>query len=237
MKTVNNTQTALTIMLSVITLVILTGCATNRNQSAGVASPASWEAEHLVAAARDAAIGAIKEKKESKSKELAEQGMELSERCLMSAPENPGCYYWRAVNTGLYYKIHIIGYQRGIKKMIEDCVKVISLDVGYDHAGAYRMLGQIYTMLPQTGGNAGSITRDLALAEKYLRKAVKLSPDYPENHIALAETLLALDRASESSKSLESAVLLAPRWQRDASYNEWKKSIASLEKKLGNQLK
>ena len=59
----------------------------------------------------------------------------------------------------------------GIKQMIEDCKTVIEVNPDYDHAGAYRMMGGIYTKLPQTGGNVESITRNLPLAEEYLKKA------------------------------------------------------------------
>jgi hypothetical protein len=74
----------------------------------------------------------------------------------MRAPEEAGCYYYRAVNTGLYHEVKIVGYQKGVKQMIEDCEMVIKLDPKYDHGGAYRILGQIYTKLPQTTGRPAS---------------------------------------------------------------------------------
>lgn len=212
----------------------LLGCASSKKlQTARV----NLNSEQLVEAARDAAYSSIKTSKRAEAKAAAESGMEYSERCIAAAPDEPGCYYWRAVNTGLYYKIHVIGYQRGVKKMIADCQKVISKDPNYDHAGAYRMLGEIFTQLPATGGAADSIVRDLPKAEEYLRKAVQIADDYPENHIALAATLLAEDKFEESIAALTNARKLAPKWKHDVSYNDWSDTMLALEKKVGRNKK
>jgi len=181
---------------------------------------------------RELALKAMEEKDRGKSKDYAEKGMEIAERCLMHAPENAGCRYWRAVNTGLYYKIRVVGYQSGIRKMIDDCNAVISLDPKYEHAGAYRMLGQLYTQLPQTGGNVESVTRDLSLAESYLKKAVELAPDYPENYLSLAENYLSQEKFGDAIEALADAKSLVQQWKHDASYEDWKVSFRGLEKQI-----
>ncbi|GAF75956.1 unnamed protein product [marine sediment metagenome] len=163
--------------------------------------------------------------------------MEYADKCLMHAPENPGCYYWRAVNTGLYYRIRVIGYQNGIKQMIKDCEKVNAIDPKYDNAGAYRMLGRIYTQLPQTGTRPDSVTRDLTLAEKYLIKATKIAPDYPENYLALADTYAHEKRIPQAVEALANAKELAPHWRGDISYGDWNKEMRGLERKLARKSK
>lgn len=222
---------ALCLAISVFALLIIASCGTKKAHINTAKGP-SWNAERLLVASRDSARESMNETNRRKAKELATQGVEYAERCLMLLPEEAGCYYWRAVNTGLYYRVQIIGYQRGVKNMIEDCHRVIDIDAGYDHAGAYRILGQIYTQLPQTGGHADSITRDLPLAEHYLRKALRLSPDYPENHLVLAETLLAQGKIAEAIKALTVAQELVPQWRNDSSYNEWKHNALTLEKEI-----
>ncbi len=212
--------------------VLVIGCAGSKSKNASYAARSTWGISELVTAARDAAQSSIRADSRQSSKQFAEEGIEYAERCLMKAPEEAGCFYWRAVNTGLYYKIHIIGYQKGIKRMLSDCNKVIALDPSYDHAGAYRIMGEIYTQLPQTGGRPDSITRDLDLAEKHLRKAVRVAPDYPENHLALAEVLLAKENTSEALKALSKAKDLTPNWRTDASYDDWRDTTFALERKL-----
>lgn len=218
-------------ILAIFAAAAAVGCSA-KDPSTSRANGTSWGAQQLIGQAQDAANASLKEENRGRARELAEQGIELSERCLMVAPEEPGCYYWRAINTGLYHRVHLIGYQRGVKRMIDDCQKVIQLNPRYDHAGAYRILGELYTRLPQTGGGAESITRDLDLAEEYLRLAIRLAPDYPENHIALAQTLLARDNVPGMEEALAQAKSLVPRWKHDASYGDWRSTMLALEKKV-----
>lgn len=125
--------------------------------------------------------------KRSNMKTLAEEGVAASNECLAHAPEEAACYYWRAVNTGLYYQAHIIGYQTGVKQMIADAHKAITLDAHYQHAGAYRLLGELYSQLPETSSRTDNIVRDLDKAETYFQKAFALAPQYAENAKNLAK--------------------------------------------------
>lgn len=221
----------------VIALAVMAGCSTSKSKRTSFADNTSWGASELVEASRDAAHSSMKAKSRRDAKEMAEKGIEYAESCLMSTPEEPGCYYWRAVNTGLYYKIHIIGYQKGIKRMISDCKKVIELDPKYDHAGGYRILGELYTYLPQTAGRPDSITRDLDLAEEYLRKAVRTAPEYPENHLALAEVLFRQDKFAAALEQTTEAKDLTPHWRADVSYEEWQNTTFDLENKIARASK
>jgi tetratricopeptide (TPR) repeat protein len=225
------------LIAAALALTLLAGCSAANPKKTSFADGSSWNASELMDASRDAAYSSIETKDRGEAKGLAESGIEYSDRCLMGAPEEPGCYYWRAVNTGLYYKIHIVGYQKGIKGMISDCNRVITLDPKYDHAGAYRILGEIYTQLPQTAGRPDSITRDLELAEGYLRKAVRLAPSYPENRLALAENLFRQDKIGDALEELSSAKELTPQWRKDVSYNDWRDATFDLERKIARASK
>ncbi|MFA4874026.1 MAG: hypothetical protein WC956_03600 [bacterium] len=216
---------------------LLAGCGSGKVSKSKIAGSSSLTTQEQVNAARDAALEAMKLPNRAKAKQAAMRGREISERCLMVAPEEPGCYYWRAVNTGLFYKYHVIGYQTGVKSMISDCKKVISLKPDYDHAGAYRILGELYMRLPQTAGRPDSITRDLDLSEENLRKAVEVSADYPENHIFLAEILLMQGDIDGAGNELTTARDLTPRWKNDASYDDWKRTVVALERKINKAKK
>ena len=222
---------------TVIVILTLTGCAGSKSSNLKIADTSGLGAEELLVASRNSAQKSmrISNRKESKTEALA--GREYAKLCLERMPENAGCYYWRAVNTGLYYSIHIIGYQRGIKQMIADCKKVNKLSPSYEHAGAYRMLGQLYTQLPQTAGRPDSITRDLSLADDYLQKAIEIAPDYPENRLSYASTLLAEGKTSEAAKELAKTKELMPHWKKDISYNDWKKTTLTLDKKIAKASK
>lgn len=220
-------QTALVLAFAVLAL---SGCATAKKEAARAALQISSPQE-FIDAARGAAVYSMQEKGGG-AKDSAIRGIEYAERCVALAPDNAACYYWRAVNTGLYHRVRIVGYQRGVKKMIADCERVIALDESYDYAGAYRILGGLYTQLPQTGGAAESVVRDLPLAEKYLRRAVVIAPEYPENYISLAETLVAEEKFSDAIASLKKARALVPEWKNDSSYRTWQTTILALEKEI-----
>jgi len=189
-------------------------------------------ARQLVALAKESSEHAQTVKDKESQRNWALHGVSVSEQCLMRAPEEPGCYYYRAINTGLYHEVKIIGYQKGVKQMIDDCEKVIKLDPKYDHGGAYRILGQIYTKLPQSVGRPDSVVRDLDKAEEYLRKAMRIDPDYPENHLYLAETLFEKEKFAEATAELAAASDLSPRWRLDKSHDTWQSSIKELQRKI-----
>lgn len=169
----------------------------------------------------------------SRIKELATEGKIYANKCVEIAPKEPRCYYWRAVNTGLYIQVKIRGYQKAIKQMLSDCEKVIELgSENYDHGGPYRIQGEIYTLLPQTAGRPDSITRDLDKGEKLLRKAVELAPNYPENLVALGRNLYMQDRFDEALRELNKADAHVDNWKNDSSYREWQHSISHLRNKI-----
>lgn len=223
------------ILIIILSLIFSSACALKEYVPPQTKADESYET--LIQKAQDVAVQSQHQSDNSEAEELATTGKILSETCIIRYPEKAGCYYWHAVNTGLYHRVHIIGYQRGVKMMINDCNKVIELDEKYDNAGAYRILGGLYTQLPQTGGSPDSVVRDLTLAEKYLRKAVKLSPDYPENHLSLAETLFEEEKFVESQYALATASDLVKNWQQDSSFNDWQNTITQLKKKLSKKTK
>lgn len=188
----------------------------------------------LISLAQQKALAAESTSRKQTEK-LSQEGIAASQECLAHAPEEAGCYYWRAVNTGLYYQAHIIGYQTGVKQMIADAQKVIQLDAAYQHAGSYRLLGQLYTQLPVSSSRADNIVQDLSKAEDYLRKALQLAPLYPENHLALAENLLKQERFADAEKELQAAKELTPQWKRNHSYAAWLSNTKKLEGELAKQ--
>lgn len=215
--------------------IISAGCAGKHAKTTSL--PPSEKSAAFLEESRDLARKASIDKDRSNAKSYAKLGIASANACIEKTPDMTACYYWRAVNTGLYYKIRIIGYQDGIKKMISDCEKIISLDPKYANAGAYRMLGEIYTQLPQTGAHPDSVVRDLTLAEENLKRAVELAPDYPENHLALADALYGQMKITEAISHLDKAKQLSPLWKTDISYDEWTNNIGELQKKLAKAVK
>lgn len=219
----------------IIAILFLIACAPQKGPT--TTNTTSMGADELLKVAKESSERARKTDNREKQRTWAKHGISVAEQCLMRKPEEPGCYYYRAINTGLYHEVKIAGYQSGVKRMINDCQKVIQLDPKYDHGGAYRILGQLYTKLPQTTGRPDSVTRDLDKAEDYLEQALRIDPDYPENHLFIAETLVEKEEITKAKEALNNARELAPRWRHDFSYNTWKETIGDLEKKINKVTK
>lgn len=224
-------------LLITILMLLSAACASPKKGPVTSADVAKMTAGELLAKAKESSELAQAASDRDTQRNWALHGISVAEQCLMRAPEEPGCYYYRAINTGLYHEVKVVGYQTGVKRMIEDSETVIKLDPKYDHGGAYRILGQIYTKLPQTTGRPDSVTRDLDRAENYLRLAVRMAPDYPENHLFLAETLFEKEKYAEAQSELAEAKDLAPRWRQDRSQNEWTLTMRDLSKKIEKKAK
>lgn len=216
-------NTPFTRLLVLALPLLIWGCAkTNQSKTARASTPSQIQNLPLWEEAKQIAIDAEKTPSKQKSAELSEKGITLSKECIMKHPENAACYYYKAVNTGLYYKAHIVGYQNGLKEMVADLNHSIKLDETYDYAGAYRMLGQIYVSTPERRDTtSGKIYRDYDKAEMYFTKAVKIAPDYPENHIELTELLLKKDNVKTAEESLNTIDKLVPYWTAQREYSSW----------------
>lgn len=221
-------------ILLLLILSLAVSCASKKPPE--TTSTTSMNADELLSVARQSSERAQKAPTRETQRNWALHGVSVSEQCLMRKPEEPGCYYYRAINTGLYHEVKIVGYQEGVKRMIDDCNEVIKLEPKYDHGGAYRILGQIFTKLPQTAGRPDSVVRDLDKAEEYLEQAVRIDPSYPENFIFLSETLVAKDKYDEAKEALDTAKNLTPNWRHDIAYASWQETIKDLEKKIDKKI-
>ncbi|MBI4126826.1 MAG: tetratricopeptide repeat protein [Deltaproteobacteria bacterium] len=215
-----------------ISLGLFIACSSTARETASTAQGLSWNVQELITASRNAAAAAEASEKRGVMKDEAETGIHYAERCLERAPEEAACFYYRAINTGLYYQARVVGYQTGVKHMAADLERVIAINALYDYAGAHRALGELFTKLPQTTVHPNDLRRDLEKAENYLREAVRLAPDYPENYLQLSETLTARGKYDEAQGALSRAKELVPRWKRDRAYGSWQSATSQLETKL-----
>lgn len=218
---------------TVILLALVTSCqATSKAQLSSANKPANLNVS-LWESSRDISVKAESASDKQEKARLAKEGIALAEQCIMTTPEEAACYYYHAVNTGIYYEAHVVGYQNGLASMIKDCEKVISLNERFDHGGAYRVLGKIYTEVPETTFVKNGVARDLEKAVDYLEKAVQIDSSYPENYIYLADAQHELGRKKDALTSLSNSINLVPQWENHNDYALWQK----LNKELSDKLK
>lgn len=129
-----------------------------------------------------------------KAIDQAKRGIELKGDCV-------DCYYWLAVNYGVY------GEAKGVMKSLflvepikEAIGKVIELDPDYDQGAAWRLLGRVNHKVPWLAGGSKKE------AEKQLKKALELGPDSILTRVYLAETLMANGKDDEARGVLRQAL-------------------------------
>ena len=162
----------------------------------------------------------------------AQTGIEHAEQCLKLQEQSPACHFYLALNTGLYYEAKIFGYATGLARMVQAAERVNELDPSYEQGGGYRLLGKIYLESPSFSLGSNQITRDLVKSRHYLEQAVRMAPDYPENHLFLAETLIALEEWDSAAQQLKAGEALITKEFSAEDRAEWR----ALIKKLRTQI-
>ncbi len=127
-----------------------------------------------------------------------EKGVEYGKKAVLLQDDCAPCHYWLGVNYGVY------GEAKGVLKSLslvepikEEMNKVIQLDPGFMHGGAYRILGRMAYKLPWFAG--GSKKESV----EYLKKALEYGPKSILTRVFLAETYLAMDEKELARKELE----------------------------------
>ncbi|MEA3105800.1 MAG: hypothetical protein QOI88_405 [Gammaproteobacteria bacterium] len=137
--------------------------------------------------------------------ELATEASRDAEACMAREPMNVACLYGRAIAQGLEARAHPTRAGELLRTMLGDLAAAEAADAGYDHAGPARVQGLVLVRAPGWPLGPGDPEAGLAAA----RRAVALRPEYPPNHLALAEALAKTGDLNGARKSYELAHDLA----------------------------
>ncbi len=125
---------------------------------------------------------------------------------------------------------------RIVSQMETEFKTALGLDPKIDFAGPDRNLGLLYWQTPGWPLSLGS----KAKAKLHLQEALKIAPDYPENHLNLLEAELKwgdTDSVLQGLKALDKLwpeariKLTGVEWE--SSWYDWDKRLHELEKKTG----
>jgi len=126
-----------------------------------------------------------------------------SSRAIKLTPDSAISYFYRGLcrgkqgeTKGIWASLRIIG------PFEEDMKKAVSLDPTVSNAGPHRALGKLYMELPFILGG------DLGKSSFHLQEAVRLAPDYAENHLGLAQVLIKKNHSTEARESLHKLMQL-----------------------------
>jgi hypothetical protein len=129
--------------------------------------------EELIAAGKDTA---------------ADRAFAYKEVSAHEEPSSAAYAFARAAITGRYVQTHGLAGVRHIGEVETWARRSRELDPGFRGGAAARMLGTLYVLAPSTMLSHGDSEEGLSLLEGL----VKLHPEVPENHLRLAEALIAL---------------------------------------------
>jgi hypothetical protein len=185
--------------------------------------------EAVVGAVR-AQVWLIEHETDARAREqTATAAVETAQWCGLKAPHDPACDYWLAAALGVQARERPSTALSALPKIEELFRHAAQALPALDEAGPDRALALLYVRAP--GWPSGPGDPDLGL--KHARAAVEIRPDYPPNHLALAEALSATGATAagrqEYRRALELARTMTDRGDRDAP--EW---AAEAEKRLSD---
>jgi tetratricopeptide (TPR) repeat protein len=158
------------------------------------------------------------EDRAQQEKDIA-SAIDLARRAVAAAPNRAEGHYYLAAALGLFSQAH--SAINHLKEMAKEGEIAAAIDPSIDHAGPYRLLGSFYGFAPEPPISLGDQDKGL----KFLREAVTIAPDDPENHFRLAKLLAAMGKREEAREQVKTALFLDSSgndptetlaWQRDA---------------------
>ncbi len=173
-------------------------------------------------------VGRLLEGKEARGDAFL-RGLRTTQLLLAREDEIAEAHYYYALNLGLLAKERPSRGHEAVKEMLPHLERALELAPQLDRAGGYRTLALVYLRAPGWPTSVGDEEAGL----EYATLAVEKAPDYPGNHLALAEAWIAMGDKPRAHTEVERARELAaqPRWtQRER--NDFFEQATSLAERL-----
>jgi len=155
---------------------------------------------------------------------LANQGISACHQWLGREPDSAPAHYYLAMNFGQLAQAEApsLAAYRLVREIEREFRKAAELDGHFDYAGPDRGLGLLYRDAPGWPLSIGSRHK----AREWLDQAEKLAPDYPENHLNLAEAFLRWHDHVEAERELKALDALWPVARTNLTGEAWEPSWA-----------
>ena len=147
-----------------------------------------------------------------------------SSRAIELQPDSAVSYFYRGLCRGKQGEMKGVWASLGmIEPFEEDMKKAVELDPKVNHAGPHRALGKLYLELPFfLGGDSNK-------SVFHLKEAVRLAPDYAENHLGLAQVLVKKNKSTQARESLHKLMQLTDNTQDEKLLSLRKEGMELLE--------
>jgi hypothetical protein len=168
---------------------------------------------------------------------IARQGIAACRELLARKTNSAPGHYYLAMNYGQLAQAEApsLAAYRLVRQIEGEFKTAAELDKSFDYAGPERCLGLLYRDAPGWPISIGSRRK----AREWLEQAAKLAPDYPENHLNLAESFLQWHENDSARIELNALYALwanartnltGEAWER--SWDDWSTRRAAARKKL-----
>jgi tetratricopeptide (TPR) repeat protein len=154
--------------------------------------------------------------------EVARVGIAASQQLLAQEPKSAMGHYYLGLNYGELADAEapsLTAYKL-VHQIEREFIRAAELDPHLDHAGPARCLGLLYRDAPGWPLSIGSKHK----SREWFDRAAKLSPDYPENHLNLAESHLRWHQRDEAAAAFKKLDAVWPAAQTNLTGVAWEKS-------------
>jgi hypothetical protein len=192
----------------------------------------------LVQLARAAFDWAELARTDNQREEVATRGIDAARAAARLQDTNASAHYWLAMNLGQLARTRTLGALKLVREMEAEFLRARALDPRVDYAGPDRSLGFLYRDTPGWPTSIGSKRK----ARMHFEAAVRHHPEFPDNQLGLAESLLEWDEMESFRAQLgvTEGVLTRARdrfkgaaW--DQSWADWTKRMTTLRAKADNR--
>jgi tetratricopeptide (TPR) repeat protein len=152
--------------------------------------------------------------------DIALQGIAACHHLIARDAKSAPAHYYLGMNLGQLARTELLGALALVREMEGEFKTAESLDEHFDYAGTSHNLGLLYRDAPGWPASIGNKRK----ARDWLERAVKLAPDYPENHLTLAESYLQWDDAGRAKLELNALDSVWSKAQTNFTGEAWEQS-------------
>jgi hypothetical protein len=166
-------------------------------------------------------------------KNVAQAGIDACRHAVALDPNSAPVHYYLALNLGELARSKKISSLKLLHEMEHELLKAAQIDPAFDYGGPDRSLGMLYLEAPAWPASVGNRTK----ARSHLETAAQLSPEYPDNHLCLAEAYVQWGELKNLDQELKELDELFPKartrfagdnWT--ATWHDWQTRLAKLQK-------
>jgi tetratricopeptide (TPR) repeat protein len=166
---------------------------------------------------------------------VADEAVTALRSAVRDHPGSAAAHYFLAMNLGQLARTRTFGALRLVDEMVEHFNLARGLDPALEHSGPDRNLGRLHHQAPGWPFSVGSAAK----ARRHLEAAVERAPEFPANHLALLDFLVAHKETAGATKQLETLdgiwEAAKQRWKErewEDDWNEWNEQRDGIRRQL-----